>query len=308
MLLSIIIPLYNEAENLPMLSDKLANLYLNNIETEIFFIDDNSTDNTPELLEKICVENPTFNFLRLSKNSGSHIAILAGMHHCKGDSVVFMAGDMQDPPELIESLIAEWQNGQDVVWAVRENIVGISVVSKFFSKLFYFLMNSFANVKFPPSGADFALIDKKVVNAVLESAGSNPSLGGLITSVGFKQSEITYVKQARAFGKSKWTLNKKLQAFIDAFVAFSYAPMRIMIYTGMLISITGFIYAIFIIILRLFFIKQIDGWASLIIAVLFIGGIQMLMIGTLGEYLWRNLEESRKKPLFFIEKKSNKIQ
>jgi hypothetical protein len=138
----------------------------------------------------------------------------------------------------------------------------------------------------------------------LQSAGSNPSLGGLIASVGFKQTEITYVKHARAFGKSKWTLNKKLQAFVDAFVAFSFAPMRIMIYTGLIISIIGFLYAIIIIILRLFFIKQIDGWSSIMVAVLFIGGIQMLMIGTLGEYLWRNLEESRKKPLCALSRKN----
>ncbi|MBK7139340.1 MAG: glycosyltransferase [Bacteroidetes bacterium] len=234
------------------------------------------------------------------------MAILAGMHHCKGDSVVFMAGDMQDPPELIESLIAEWQNGQDVVWAVRENIVGISVVSKFFSKLFYFLMNSFANVKFPPSGADFALIDKKVVNAVLESAGSNPSLGGLITSVGFKQSEITYVKQARAFGKSKWTLNKKSSIYrcICSIFIRTYANHDLYWNANFY---NRFHLCNFYNHSKVVFIKQIDGWASLMVAVLFLGGIQMLMIGTLGEYLWRNLEESRKKTALLL-KKSNKIQ
>ncbi len=305
MLISIIIPVYNEAENLIQLSNKFKEISFGDIDKEVIFVDDNSNDETLELLEKICIENNNFNYIRLSKNSGSHIAILAGMQNVKGDAVVFMAGDMQDPPELITSLIEMWQSGQDVVWAVRENIEGVTLLSKFLSKSFYSLMNTFTNVKFPPSGADFALMDKKVVNAVLQSTGSNPSLGGLIASVGFKQAEIKYIKKARAFGKSKWTLNKKLQAFIDAFVAFSFAPMRIMIYTGMIISIIGFIYVITIIILRLFFIKQIDGWASIMVAVLFIGGIQMLMIGTLGEYLWRNLEESRKKPLFFIEKKSN---
>jgi dolichol-phosphate mannosyltransferase len=305
MLISIIIPLYNEAENLSLLKDRLQDLCFDDLEKQILFIDDHSSDKTTELLEEICSQTESFNFIRLSKNSGSHIAILAGMQYCKGDAVVFMAGDMQDPPELISDMISKWKDGNDVVWAVRENIEGISVFSKFFSRLFYFLMNSFASVNFPPSGADFALMDKKVVTSVLQSAGSNPSLGGLIASVGFKQTEITYVKHARAFGKSKWTLNKKLQAFVDAFVAFSFAPMRIMIYTGLIISIIGFLYAIIIIILRLFFIKQIDGWSSIMVAVLFIGGIQMLMIGTLGEYLWRNLEESRKKPLCFIEKKSD---
>lgn len=303
MLLSIIIPLFNEEENLILLCNRIKQISIPNIELETIFIDDGSTDTTPDILENICA-NDNFNYLRLSKNSGSHIAILAGMQYSKGDAVVFMAGDMQDPPELILDMIVKWKNGNDVVWAVRENIEGISLSSKLFSKFFYFLMNTFSSVKFPPSGADFALLDKKVVTAVLQSTGSNPSLGGLIATVGFKQTEIIYIKQARAFGKSKWTLNKKLQAFVDAFVAFSFAPMRIMIYTGIIISIIGFLYAIAIIILRLFFIKQIDGWTSIMVIILFLGGIQMLMIGILGEYLWRNLEESRKKPLFFIEKKS----
>jgi len=304
MRISIVIPLYNEAENLMLLCQHIQQLNFDNLEKEVIFVDDNSNDITPELLEKICNDNTDFNYLRLSKNSGSHIAILAGMQYAKGDAVVFMAGDMQDPPELIDSLIIEWQKNHDVVWAVRENIEGVSFLTKFFSKLFYRLMNSFANVKFPPSGADFALMDKKVVNAVLQSAGSNPSLGGLVASVGFKQTEIKYTKKARAFGKSKWTLNKKLQAFIDAFVAFSFAPMRLMIYIGILISSLGFLYALFIVVMKLFFINQIDGWASMMVVVLFIGGIQILMIGTIGEYLWRNLEESRKRPLYFIEKES----
>lgn len=305
--ISIIIPLYNEAENLPFLSDKLKDLSFTGLEKEVLFIDDSSSDTTPYLLKQICNENPNFNFLRLSKNSGSHIAILAGMQFAKGDAIVFMAGDLQDPPELIMSMVSEWQNKYDVVWAVRETVEGVSFFQKIFSRLFYKLMNTFGNVTFPPKGADFALMDKKAVSAVLKTVGSSPSLGGAIAAVGFKQTEIKYVKQSRAFGKSKWTLTKKLQAFVDAFVAFSFAPMRLMIYAGFIFALLGFSYAMFIIISRIFFIHQSDGWASLMVVILILGGLQMIMLGILGEYLWRNLEEARKKPLFFIESKSEEV-
>lgn len=146
-------------------------------------------------------------------------------------------------------------------------------------------------------------MDRKVINGIINSAGSKPSLGALIAWLGFKQSEITYIKKARKFGHSKWTLSKKLNAFADAFVGFSYVPMRLMSYLGFIVACVGFLYAMLVIALRIISGKQIEGWASLMVVVLTLGGIQMLMLGVLGEYLWRNLEESRKRPLFFIEDK-----
>jgi len=226
------------------------------------------------------------------------------MNHAKGDCVVFMASDLQDPPELIAGMVAQWQQGYQVVWAVREKIEGISLARKLLSGLFYKLMNSYGEITLPPTGADFALLDKKVVQALLKSAGTTPSLGGLIASLGFRTYELKYIKQARKFGKSKWTLAKRIKSFIDAFVLFSFAPMRFMSYLGLFLSAFGFIYALFIIANRVIS-RPTPGYASIMVAILIIGGFQMIMLGVLGEYLWRNLEEARKKPLFFIEKDSS---
>jgi len=152
-----------------------------------------------------------------------------------------------------------------------------------------------------PSGADFALLDKKVVSGLVQSAGSKPSLGALIAWLGFKQTEINYVKEARKFGKSKWTLRKKLNAFADTFVGFSYFPMRVMITIGFIAAMIGFLYALIIVGLKLTVGHSLQGWTSTMIVILIMGGLQMLMLGVLGEYLWRNLEEARRRPLFLIE-------
>ena len=306
-LLSIVFPVYNEEQSLPFLFDAIIafTTSLNDTDCEIIFVDDCSTDNTPAILRQACENNNSFHYLRLSKNSGSHIAIIAGMQYCKGNCAVFMASDLQDPLQLIIKMLEKWKEGYNNVWAVREQIEGISISNKIFSRLFYFLINKFAEIKLPPTGADFALLDRKVINALLKSTGTNPSLSGLIASLGFKSSEIMYIKEKRQHGKSKWTLSKKVKAFMDAFVQFSFAPMRLMIYMGFTFAGLGFLYALFIIMLRIFSNTPILGWASIMIVVLVVSGVQMIMIGVLGEYLWRNLEESRKKPLYFIEESSD---
>jgi polyisoprenyl-phosphate glycosyltransferase len=303
-LISLVIPVYNEEQGLNLLFERLDS-FLKTLgafcASEVILVDDHSSDNTLDILKKRCADSSQYKYLRLSKNSGSHIAIIAGLSQCKGDCAVFLAADLQDPPELISELLSKHNEGYNVVWAVRKNIEGISRKTSFFSKLFYRVMNSISTVSLPPSGADFALIDRKVINALVQSAGSNPSLGSLIAWIGFKQAEILYVKESRKFGKSKWTLTKKLNAFADALVGFSYAPMRIMTYIGFASSIFGFLYALLVIYLKVSIGKQIDGWSSLMVVLLVIGGLLMLMLGILGEYLWRSLEEARKRPLFFIE-------
>jgi glycosyltransferase involved in cell wall biosynthesis len=301
-MLSIIIPLYNESENIPFLIERINKFIISlNQKVEVIFVDDHSEDNTPTLLKKYCEENQIFKFLRLSKNCGSHIAIIAGLQHCKGDCAVFLAADLQDPPELISEMITKWKENNDVVWAVRETTEGISIFEKLFSRLYYFLINISTDISMPPKGADFALLDRKVINALLKSVGAKPSLGALITWLGYKQVEIKYIKEARKFGKSGWTLKKKINALLDAFVGFSVLPLRIMSYLGFTFSILGFIYSAFIILLRFKYDKPIVGWTSIMVAVMVLGGLQMLMLGLVGEYLWRNLEEARKRPLFLIE-------
>ncbi len=302
--ISIVIPCYNEAEGLPVLADRLDNLVQrlsSKVNVEIIIVDDHSTDGSNIVLRRLCEDRQYLKFLRLSRNSGSHVAIIAGMRYCKGDAAVFLAADLQDPPELIEEMIDKWQSGFDVVWAVRTEREGVSKSNQFFSNTFYRLLNALSDVRFPKRGADYAFLDRKVVDGLVQSAGSKPSLGALISWLGFIQTEIPYVKEARKFGKSKWTLSKKLNAFAEAFVGFSYLPMRIMSLIGFIAAFCGFIYALVVVIFRFVVGDQIEGWASLMVVILIIGGLQMIMLGVLGEYLWRNLEESRRRPLFLIE-------
>jgi polyisoprenyl-phosphate glycosyltransferase len=306
--LSIVIPCFNEAENVPFLLERLravmANLPVD--ECEALLVDDHSTDNTFTLLTRGAESQANLKVLRLARNSGGHVATLAGIAHATGDAVVFMAADLQDPPELIPQLLAKWRDGFHVVWAVRAKREGVSAQSQFLSRTFYWLFNKLgSDVKQPPNGADFALLDTRVARALIQAAGSKPSLGALISWLGFSQTEIPYVKEARKNGKSKWTLRKKLEATMDAFVGFSYRPLRLMSYMGFFAATLGFLYALIIISLRVGWGSPITGWSSIMVAVLFVGGIQMVMLGVLGEYLWRTLEEARRRPLFVVEETHN---
>ena len=302
--LSVVIPVYNEGEGLHMLTARLTPaLEALGVSWEVILVDDHSTDTSPDVLRQICAANPGFRFYRLSANSGSHVAILAGLEHCHGECAVFLAADLQDPPELLEKMLNLWRQGHQTVWAVRCGREGISIVDRAVSRSFYALLRM-SGVSVPPDGSDFALIDRRVINGLSRCVGANPSLFLEIARIGYKQFELPYVKQARHFGVTKWNLKKKLKAFADAFVAFSYAPMRMMSYLGLASSALGFLYAAYILFMRLFIQQTIPGFASLMVAVLGIGGVQMIMLGVLGEYLWRTLDEARHRPNYFIEDSS----
>ena len=217
---------------------------------------------------------------------------------------MFLAADLQDPPELILQMLDLWRTGHRVVWAVRGEREGVTKADLFLSNAFYRLLNILGEVNLPPRGSDFALLDRKVVDALLQSAGSNPSIGGEIARLGFSSAQVTYTKEKRAAGGSKWTFKRKLKAFADAFVSFSYAPLRAMSYLGMLFSMLGFGYAVLVIFVRLMTRTPVQGWASLIVVVLVLGGVQMMMLGILGEYLWRTLEAARQRPNYFLEETS----
>ena len=301
-LLSLVFPVYNEEVGIPPLLQRLQALrQCGDVPIEVIFVDDHSTDKSPLLLRCACQSNPHYRYVRLARNSGSHAAILAGLEHARGDCAVFMASDLQDPPELIPQMLKVWREGSHVVWAVRERRDGISRRERLLARAFYWLMNRFSEVSLPPQGADFALLDRRVISALLASAGADPSLGAEIASLGFRQTQVPYAKAARQFGQSKWNLRKRLKAFADAFVGHSFAPIRFMSYTGITMAVVGFAYACVVVAMRLFAAAPIEGWASLMVAVLVIGGMQMVMLGVLGEYICRALRESRRRPLYLIE-------
>jgi dolichol-phosphate mannosyltransferase len=305
--LSIIIPVFNEETVLPALISRLRTFIerLSPISAEIILVDDHSSDDSLPILQQTCRNDDRFRYARLARNSGSHVAVVAGLAKAHGDCAVFLAADLQDPPELILQMLQLWKSGNHVVWAIREEREGISRIDLLLANTFYRLLNFLGEVNLPPRGSDFALLDRKVIDALLQSAGSNPSIGGEIARLGFSSAQVAYTKHKRAAGDSKWTLKRKLKAFADAFVSFSYAPLRAMSYMGMLFSLLGFAYAAVVIVLRLLTRTPVPGWSSLIVVVLVLGGVQMMMLGVLGEYLWRTLEAARQRPIYFVEESSD---
>jgi dolichol-phosphate mannosyltransferase len=302
-LVSIILPIFNEEAGIPKLVAALRSFRERhtNLSTEIILVDDHSSDATPRLLAEACGSDPQLRYLRLTRNSGSHVAILAGMAHSQGECVVFLAADLQDPLELIPEMIGLWKQGFRVVWAVREHREKVSIAERVTSRVFYWLLNRLSELALPPTGTDFAMLDRRVVRALLASVGANPSIVADIASLGFRDTHISYIKQARQVGKSKWTMQMRLKAFADAFVGHTFAPVRLMSYLGLSCAALGFSGAITVIILRLMNITQGQGWAGLLVTILTIGGTQMTMLGILGEYLWRTTSEVRRRHLYIVE-------
>ena len=243
--LSLIVAAYNEEGNLPILWDRMRSLDWASmkLEPEFLFVDDHSSDRTPDILAGIAASDRRVRVLRFSKNFGSHKAYTAGFEHCSGDAAVILAADLQDPPETIPSLVERWRAGSRVVWAVREDRIGESFSTKLFSRIYYYLMRQFAEVRPPTKGADFLLVDKMVLTELRSAPEKHTSLLSLIQWMGFDQSEIAYTKGARMSGRSKWTLRKKVKLAVDSFVSFSYFPLRLASATGLFFAMAGFLYA-----------------------------------------------------------------
>jgi dolichol-phosphate mannosyltransferase len=298
-LISIIIPVYDEEENIPglhMLLQEFAER--SGDEFEFIFVDDGSSDRSFSVLRDLSGKDPRIKIIKLSRNFGSHAACLAGLSYARGDACAFISADLQDPPEMVQNLIDEWKRGHEVIIGVRE---WEERSLRTFPRLYYKLVRRFALKNMPEGGTDVFLIDRKVVDAVTSMKEKNTSIFGLILWSGFRQKLITYKKGIRQKGVSKWTTGKKIKLFIDTFVSFSYFPVRMISVLGILIALLGFLYALFIIANRLFFSVPVEGWASLMVVLLMVSGVQLVMLGVIGEYLWRNFDESRKRPVFIID-------
>ena len=301
-LLSIVTPAYNEAENLPQLYERLTGMMASvDINWEWIVVDDHSSDGTFGVVSKLAGHDPRIRCVRFARNFGSHKAITCGLHQARGNCAVILAADLQDPPELLPELLAEWERGMQVVWAVRAQREGERADTIGFAQLYYWLMRNVVGIReIPATGADFFLADYRVLDAFRQFSESNVSILALITWMGFRQATVTYNKQARLHGQSGWNLEKKLKLVVDSVTSFTYMPIRMMSYVGFVIACLGFLYAIWVITNGIIG-NPIQGWSSLMVVVLFVGGMQMLMMGVLGEYLWRALDESRRRPPYIIE-------
>ncbi|MSU69172.1 MAG: glycosyltransferase [Opitutaceae bacterium] len=304
-ILSIVTPAYNEAENLPRLYERIRALNWNalGLDFELIIVDDHSTDGTPALIDGLAAGDPRVKCLRFSRNFGSHAGCTAGLEHATGAAAVVLAADLQDPPETIPALVAAWRAGAATVWAVRGEREGENLQTRLTARIFYSLIRRMTRMSMPPQGVDFFLLDRDVIEALRTAPERNTSLIGQIQWLGFEQVSLVYTKHARTAGRSKWTLTKRIKLSVDWIVGFSYFPIRFMSAIGLLFACLGFLYALFLIIRRFVFVVPVEGWMSLISVVLITSGVQLVMLGVLGEYLWRSFDASRQRPRFIIERR-----
>ena len=308
-LLSVVTPAYNESKNLPLLYERLQQVMRDvALDWEWIVVDDHSADNSFSAMADTAACDPRVRVMRLARNSGAHAAIICGLHHANGDCAVVMAADLQDPPETIPELLKEWQKGAHVVWAVRAAREGESSRTVGFARLYYWIMRHVVGMKeMPATGADFFLADRRVLEALRQFNENNVSILALLTWMGFNQTSIVYDKQARQHGKSGWNLGKKIKLVIDSVASFSYLPIRIMSVIGFVFAVSGFLYAL-VVVGNALIGRPIEGWSSLMVVLLVIGGFQFLMLGVLGEYLWRALDEARRRPSYIVEASSREVQ
>ena len=301
-LVSVIVPVYDNAESLQLLMERLASVAtaLTQDTFEFVFVDDGSGDESFEIIQCLARKDERVRAVRLSRNFGSNAAVLAGLTYARGDCAVVIAADLQDPPEFIPQLVTHWRAGNQIVLAARRRRSD-PFVARLFATVFNRLFRLLVFPDFPKDGFDFALIDRLVVDILVELKEKNSHIFGQLMWVGFKRQVVHYDRGRRSHGRSRWTTAKKIKYFIDAFTAFSYLPLRMASIMGMTLAALGFIYALIIIGFRMMTDVRVAGWASLTVIVLVTAGSQLLLVGVLGEYLWRVLDESRHRPPFIVD-------
>jgi glycosyltransferase involved in cell wall biosynthesis len=300
---SVIIPFLNEERNIPFLTERLSEYFSLHpeVEAEVLFVDDGSTDNSVELLKSASGRGYQSKIISLSKNFGSHAALRAGIMHAKGDHICLIYADLQDPLGLIGKMLEKCtKETLDICWASRESSEN-GLFERSFSKGYSYLMRKYAIASYPKEGFDVVMFRRNVQECLNQNVESNSSVFLQILMMGFTQGTIHYQKEARKLGKSKWTFRKKLKLLVDSFVAFSYAPIRFVTLAGFSLFFIGLLWTIYIIVRKLVYNDLESGWPAMI-SILTIGfGVTNISLGILAEYLWRTLDSSRKRPVFIIK-------
>lgn len=299
-LISVVVPVFNEEENIRPFHDAMCAVELDpDIELEILFVDDGSSDASFERIAALRREDSRVRALRFSRNFGSHAALSAGLRAARGAAAMMISADLQDPPHLLHPFLEKWRAGHHVVWGVRETRDDPWLKS-LSSDLFYKLLRRVALPNYPPRGMDCGLLDRKVIDTLNLFPEGNRLLPPIIVWAGYRSTEVPYHRQGRQFGVSKWSLKKRIKAAIDILVSFSHLPVQWISRLGFVVTLLSFLYASVIVTRRLFFDLGEVGWPSLMVAVLFLGGVQLMMLGLLGEYIWRAAEQVRGRPLYIV--------
>ena len=302
-LFSIVIPVYYNEMNL---ADTLPRLLAlenskDDMKLELIFVDDGSGDRSLEILLQFQEQYPEkIKVVKLTRNFGSMSAIQAGFTQATGDCVGVIAADLQDPPELFLDMLDYWEKGLKAVFATRQDR-NESLLQNFLSNGYYFLLKKLALSNYPEGGFDFLLVDRQIIDEINKINEKNTNIFSLIFWMGFPHVTLPYTRQERTKGKSRWTLQKKMKLFTDSFVAFSFIPIRFLSITGFIVALLSFLYGLFVLIAWFNFKIEVKGYVPTMLVLSFASGLQMTMLGVLGEYLWRTLDETRKRPQFIID-------
>ncbi len=305
--ISVVVPCFNEIEIIESSYKKLIDFKkkIINYDIEIIFIDDGSKDSTRELLKDLIKNESGIKIIGFSRNFGHQIAVTAGIENSSGDAIVIIDADLQDPPEVIHKMIEKWESGYDVVYGTRNKRKGETWFKLTTANLFYKILNKLSDVNIPVNTGDFRLIDKKVSEVLKLMTEKDRFLRGMISWVGFKQISIIYDRDERIAGETKYPLKKMIKFAFDGIISFSTRPLQIAIYFGFFTSFFAFLGILYSIYQRFFTNQWIEGWTALFFSILFFGGLQLIFIGILGEYIGRIYIQTKQRPLYIIEEVIN---
>ena len=294
-------PVYNEEENVQNLYQRLSSVMHDlKVSYELIFVNDGSRDNSLALVKLLAKKHAEVKYIDFSRNFGHQIAVTAGLDKTKGNTIVIIDADLQDPPELIGEMYEKWKEGYEVVYAKRKTREGESFLKLWTAKVFYRILGKLTSISIPVDTGDFRLIDKKIVEVLREMPEKNKFLRGQISWIGFNQTFVSYERQKRQGGATGYTYRKMLRFALDGITAFSDVPLKVVTYFGFIVSIFSFLVAIYALYSKFILEDYVQGWTSLIITILFLGGIQMIAIGIIGEYLSRMNHNIRNRPLYII--------
>jgi polyisoprenyl-phosphate glycosyltransferase len=300
-ILSIILPVFNEEKNIPILYDRLKKAMVSmRAEHELVFINDGSADNTLQQVKDLSAKDPAVKYIDFSRNFGHQIAVTAGLHFATGERIVIIDADLQDPPELIAEMNTKMNEGWNVVYAKRKERKGESFFKKTTAKLFYRLLATLTSIDIPVDTGDFRMMDRRVVDALNQMPEHHKFIRGMVSWIGFKQTFVEYDRDQRYAGKTGYTFRKMFRFALDGITGFSNLPLKLATYAGFFFSGVSFFMILYALYAKFISEDYVQGWASIMISILFIGGIQLICLGLIGEYLIRMDANIRQRPLYII--------
>jgi polyisoprenyl-phosphate glycosyltransferase len=300
--ISVIVPAYNEQEVLQEFHNRLsAVLNSLDLDAEVIYINDGSKDKTIDVLYELKASDPRIGIINLSRNFGKEIAMSAGLDKAAGDAVVVIDADLQDPPELIPELVSKWRNGYDVVYARRTIREGETALKKLTSYSFYRIMRRFSQVDIPEDTGDFRILSRRALDALKELREQHRFMKGLFSWIGYNQTHILYKRDPRYAGQTKWNYWKLWNFALEGITSFTIAPLKVASYTGLLVALISFFAAIFVVFKTLIYGDPVHGYPSLMVVILFFGGVQLISLGVIGEYLGRTYDEVKRRPLYLVK-------